>query len=486
MCFLFDNLFVSKKESIRKKIKDAKAKIEKAKSSGKISSEASDLIDTLLLIIEIMVEVFLEKKVRKNSSNSGIPPSQDIGVHNDRNKDNKDNEDKKKKKLGAQLDNSRVEEKEHVLTPSKCNGCGENIADAPVKETEKRKLIDIEYVIKEETYTSQTKECPKCGEENQGEFPKGIDGPEQYGDSIKAAIINYLIVQMMPLQRVGEHLKGLIGRFISPATMLKYITQLNKSLEDWEQQAIKTLLEASVMYVDETSMRVNKKNYWIHTYGFGDTVLLFIHAKRGSEALEDIGIIPRYGGIVVHDRYAPYFLYDNVIHAACIAHLLRDLNYVEQCTGDRWATHMKRLLKVAVRMVNQRKEKVLTDEEYAKLQRIYRMILSVALLELPAFAKSKGKGRPKMTVAQNLWTALMELEDAVLRFAKVAEVDATNNLAERNLRMSKVKKKISGCFRNLKFAKYFCRIYSYVKTMRNKGYSSLQAITLALKGEIPS
>ena len=480
---MYDNFFVSQKDSIRKKIEDAKEEIEKAKSKGDMPPQALVLVNSLLLIIEIMTKVFLEKKIRKNSSNSGIPPSQDIGTHNDRNKDKKKTN---KKSTGIQLDNSRIEEETHVLTPEKCGGCGSDLEDDQVTDREKREILDIEYVIKKKIYTAVTKECSECGEENKAKFPQGIDGPIQYGIGVKAAIINFLMVQMMSLQRVQEHFKGLLGNFISQATMLKYIAQFHKSLETWEKQAITELLKASVMYVDETSMRVNKKNHWIHTYGFRDIVLQFIHAKRGSEAIEDIGIISKYDGIIVHDRYAPYFIYDNVLHALCIAHLLRDLKYVEDSTGDRWATRMKRLLKVVIAMVDKKKEKVLSAKEYEKLQRIYRMILSDALLELPLFPEPHGRGRTKLTDGQNLWEALLEHEEYVLLFTRVTEVDATNNRAERDLRMSKVKKKISGCFRNPEFAKYFCRISSYVKTMRNKGYSSLQAITLALKGEIPN
>ena len=137
-------------------------------------------------------------------------------------------------------------------------------------------------------------------------------------------------------------------------------------------------------------------------------------------------------------------------------------------------------------MVNQKKSKILNKKEYKRLQRRYRNILTRALQELPSFPENKGKkGRVKHTEAQNLWLRFNKYESEILLFAKMKEVDATNNRAERDLRMSKVKKKVSGCFRTEEMARHFCRITSYVKTMRNKGYSSLEAITMALKGEIP-
>ena len=249
---------------------------------------------------------------------------------------------------------------------------------------------------------------------------------------------------------------------------------------------MRQLLENKVIHVDETSMRVNKKNYWIHTHSYGDLVLQFLHPSRGRDVIEDIGILDKYGGIIIHDCWSPYFTYENVTHALCAAHLLRELKFVEDSTGMRWATNLKKLLQEAIELVNKRKSRILTSKEYKRLQRRYRNILTRALQELPHFPESKGKkGRVKHTDAQNLWLRFDKYESEVLLFSKVKDVDPTNNRAERDLRMNKVKKKVSGCFRTEEMARHFCRITSYVKTMRNKGYSSLEAITMALKGEIP-
>ena len=126
---------------------------------------------------------------------------------------------------------------------------------------------------------------------------------------------------MVSLERVQEHLKGILGRFISQAVMLKYIAQLSESLEEWESQMVEELLKAPVIYVDETSCRVDKKNHWVHSYSYGDITLKFIHQKRGTEAIDAIDIIPRYGGIIIHDCYPSYFTYNNVDNALCGGHL---------------------------------------------------------------------------------------------------------------------------------------------------------------------
>ena len=371
-------------------------------------------------------------------------------------------------------------------TPSKCSTCGCNLKKADIVDTEERKEIDITYEVHEYTVTSEIKECPDCGQENIAKFPEGMSGPLQYGIGIKAAIINFLCFQMLPLQRVQDHFTGLIGGVISQATMLKYVSNFSETLEFWEQWAVDQILQAGVIHVDETSMRVNKKNFWVHTYSCGDLVLQFIHPSRGRDAIDDIGILEKYGGVIVHDCWASYFIYEHLTHALCLAHILRELKFIEDSTGNRWATNLKKLLQEAIELVNKRKSRVLNKKEFKRLQRRYRNILTRALSELPEFPEDNGgkRGRPKHTDAQNLWLRLDEYESEVLLFAHRKEVDPTNNRSERDLRMTKVKQKVSGCFRTHEMARHFFRITGYLKTMKNKGYSSLEAVTMALKGEI--
>lgn len=471
------------KESIRKQIDEAKVTLEQALKNNK-NAELAAAIKSLFIVIDVLVALFLEKKVRKNSSNSGLPPSSDTGAKNDRNKPS----DSDQKKRGEQLENTRKVKTEETVSPENCKGCDRELDDVSASETEQRKKIDIIYEVVEHTVTSEVKVCPDCGTRNKGKFPKGMDGKLQYGNGVKATIINFLCAQMVSLERVEEHLKGILGRFISQAVMLKYIAQFSDSLEEWESRMIEQLLKAPVLHVDETSSKVDKKNHWVHSYSYGDITLKFIHQKRGTEAIDDIDIIPRYGGTIIHDCYPSYFTYDNVDNALCGGHLLRELKFVEDSTKDRWATNMKKLLQEAAETVGERKSmRILYEDEYKKLQTNYRNILTRAKKELPPFPEPTGKrGRPKHTDAQNLWLRLKEYEESVLRFARDKNVDFTNNRAERDIRINKLKQKVSGCFRTFKNAQYFCRISSYLKTMRYKGYSSMEAIMLALQGDIPA
>lgn len=483
-CIFYETIPLVNKESVRKKIDEAREKVEIAFAKEKPSPGIKAATESLLLILDIIVEVLLTKRPRKNSSNSGLPPSSDFGSKGNRNKLSKEIDSSKK---GSQVPNTRTVEEKITSPVNKCGNCGENLSDKESIDTDSRVEIDIIYEIKRKEVTAEIKECDACGATTKGDFPEGMDGKLQYGIGIKAAIINYLMVQLFSYERCSEHFRGLIGNFISQATMLKYVMSFYLSLAKWEAEKIIEILKMPVIHVDETSIRVNKKTYWIHVYTFGNISLQFIHRKRGIEAVNDIGILPKYGGIIVHDCWATYLSYKNVGHALCGAHILRELRYIMECEGSdaSWAMMMKELLQEACEVVGGRTGiQVLYNKEYKALEAKYREILNYALTELPEFPKTgkDGKGRPKHTDAQNLYLRLKEHESSVLMFARVKEVNFTNNRAERDIRVSKGKQKVSGGFRTLKFAKAYARITSFVKTMRYNGYSSFEAINMKLGG----
>ena len=271
---------------------------------------------------------------------------------------------------------------------------------------------------------------------------------------------------------------------VSEATLLGYVAQLHRSLAEWERHAIERLLASPAMHVDETSLRVDRKNHWIHVYSAGTLTVKRLHPKRGCEAIEAIGILPRYGGVAVHDCWASYLSYTHCEHALCGAHLLRELTFIVDAHDYAWAKRMKRLLLHACHEVAKRDEKILSESEYKAVQKRYRTILTQGERELPPIPpRQKGqRGKVAKSDAHNLWERMKKYENAVLRFAKHPDVAFTNNRAERDLRMSKVKQKVSGCFRTRKYAEAYCRISSYLQSMANQGYNPLVAIQIALAG----
>jgi hypothetical protein len=472
------------KQSLREEFAALKGQFERLSAQGKVSAEIGALVQALLMLLELVMAIFLEKTTTKNSTNSGIPPSQTEkdettpGQTGTKGKGNKDN--------GERPNNIRTVETVTTTQVDSCGNCGRDLSDEPCHGHERRTLIDILFEKVEQHVDAEIKECPDCHHQTKGTFPKAMAGPLQYGPGIKAFILNLLIAQMLSLKRVQQSIMALIDKAISEATILNYVMQLHLALQAWEQAALAQLLSEPAIHVDETSLRVEKKKHWIHVYSGGAITLKFLHPKRGQEAIEAIGIISRYEGVIIHDCWASYLAYEHCGHGLCGSHLLRELTFIVETNGYTWALQMKRLLQKVCAMVAKRKNKCLTWAEYKALCRHYRNILKRGERELPPIPpRQNGKRGPiAKSDAHNLWERMKKYENAILLFAKEPHVAFTNNRAERDLRMSKVKQKISGCFRAERFAKAYCRISSYLQTMANKGYNPLVAIQMALSGEI--
>ena len=472
------------KESLREEFGALQGRFAQLRAEGKITAESSALLEALLMLLKVLMAVFMEKNTPKNSTNSSKPASQTPkddtaiahpGTHG-----------KGKVLSETRSGNTRTVESYEVSKVSFCERCGEDLHKVRCKGLERRTQIDIVFEKLVTHIDAEIKSCPHCGTEARGSFPEAFFGPLQYGAGIKAFALNLLIAQMLSLKRVQQSLQTLLGQLISEATILKYVMLLHLALEQWEKAAIEQLLTLPALHVDETSLRVEKKNQWIHVCSGGELTLKFLHEKRGQEAMQAIGVIPRYGGVIVHDCWASYLAYEHCEHGLCGAHLLRELAFIIEADRYPWAKNMKRLLQETCARVAQRKRKKISARQYENLQKRYRNILTRGEQELPPIpARQNGKrGRVAKSDAHNLWERLKKHETAVLLFARDPNVAFTNNRAERDLRISKVKQKVSGCFRKPQYAEAYCRISSYLQTMANRGYNPLVAIQLALSGQL--
>lgn len=472
------------KQSLREEFATLKERFEHLVADGKMAAESRDLFQALLMLLELLMAVFMEKHTPKTSTNSSKPSSQ---TPKDESAIGRSGTHGKGKALDqARSSNTRTVETVQVAKVSFCEHCGEDLRKVPCRGHERRTKIDIVFEKVVAHVDAEIKRCPQCRSQTRAPFPATFSGALQYGPGIRAYALNLLLAQMLSLKRVQQSIQTLIGLVISEATILKYVLQLHRALERWEQSAIEQLLTLPAMHVDETSLRVDRKNHWIHVCSADDITLKFLHPKRGQEAMQAIGVIPRYGGVIIHDCWASYLAYEHCRHGLCGAHLLRELTFIVDAEGYAWAANMKRLLQHTCARVSERKRKKLSVREYANLQKHYRNILTRGEKELPPIPpKQNGKrGRVAKSDAHNLWERLKEHETAVLLFAKESDVAFTNNRAERDLRMSKVKQKVSGCFRKREYAEAYCRTSSYLQTMANRGYNPLVAIQMALSGEL--
>jgi transposase len=474
------------KTSIRREVDRLKQEFEQLCASDNVSAEIRVVMNSLLVVVELILSIFLEKKTRKNNKNSSLPSSQT--EKDDTAKTDSKAKKGRGKKVSGEVYNTRIKETVVVAKADTCDVCGASLDGTACHEHERRTKIDIVFEKVVEHIDAEVKQCPNCDATVKGQFPKDMPGNLQYGNGLKAFAVHLIISQMVSLNRVQKQISAMIGTVISEATLLKFVLRLHQALEQWETVAIKDVLQAPSLHVDETSFRVEGKNHWIHVYSSGDTTLKFLHRKRGKDAIVGIDIIPRYGGVIIHDCWASYLSYDHCSHGLCGSHLLRELVFIVDSNGYRWARNMKNLLLETCRKVSDREEKCLTVKEYANLQKRYRNILTRGDKELPEIPpKPKGKrGKMAKSDAHNLAERLRKYETAVLLFAKEPHVPFTNNRAERDLRMAKVKQKISGCFRRKQYADAYCRISSYLQTMANKGVNPLVAIQMVLAGNVVS
>jgi len=472
------------KQSLREEFDALEGRFEQLVADGKMSGESRALVEALLMLLKLLMAVFMEKHTPKTRANSGLPSSRSP---KDESAIGRPGTHGKGQTLDqARAANTRTVETVQVTEVIFCKQCGEDLRQVRCLGHERRTQIDIIFEKVISHVDAEIKRCPQCHKQTRAPFPAPFCGPLQYGCGIKAYALNLLIAQMLSLKRLQQSIQTLIGLVISEATILKYVLQLHQALERWERSAIEQLLTMPALHVDETSLRVERKNYWIHVCSAGDITLKCLHPTRGQAAIEATGIIPRYGGVIIHDCWASYLAYDHCGHGLCGAHLLRELTFIIDAENYAWARHMKRLLQHTCQLVSQRQDKHLSPGEYANLQKRYRTIMTRGARELPPIpARQNGKrGRVAKSDAHNLWERLQKHEAAVLLFAKDPHIPFTNNRAERDLRMSKVKQKVSGCFRNRKYAEAYCRISSYLQTMTNRGYNPLVAIQMALAGQL--
>lgn len=472
------------KQSVRDEFAKIKASFDEQVKAGKVSTEVAMLFNTMMMLFNLVLSIFMEKTTKKTSKNSSIPPSQT--TPDNTSTTNKGGSDKDKQKTVTMAGNTRTVETVTVIPALVCNICGEDLSNVACICVERRTKIDIIFEKTEEHIDVEIKQCPTCNNKVKASFPKDMPGPVQYGNGVKAYVIQLLVMQMISLNRMADMVSALIGRMIAESTMLTFIIRLHGALAAWENEAKAALLKTTYIHVDETSLRVDKKNYWIHVYASGDITLKFLHKKRGKEAIEEVDIIPRYDGVIIHDCWASYLSYGHLDHGLCGSHLLRELAFIVDSNDYVWAKKLKRLLQRICKMVSRREEKCLTEAEYLKLERLYQKILAAGEKELPPLPEktTKRRGKVAKSDAHNLWERLTKYEVSVLLFAKLPHVPFTNNRAERDLRMAKVKQKVSGCFRTVKYAEAYCRISSYLQTMKYKGINPLVAISMALSGKI--
>jgi transposase len=455
-------------------------KVEKLLSEEKgLSPAVRSMIELLVLLITLLVG-----RLNRNSRNSSKPPSSDP---------NRKRESKAKgeRKAGGQEGRDGVTLKK-VDNPDEVEVIKVDRRKYPrskykVVGYEARQVFDIKISRVVTEYRAEVVEDAK-GNRIVASFPEGVTKAAQYGPDLKAHAVYMSQYQLIPYKRIQEYFEGQMGIPLSEGSIYNFNREAYESLEPFDVRAREELAKSEVMHVDETSINKNGERYWLHSASNSLWTYFFPHERRGTEAINSIGILPEFKGILCHDHLKSYYTYSNCTHALCNAHHLRELEGVwEDDNKQEWAKEMKALLKEINRATSDAGGMLGTDESEKYRQR-YRTILQNAEAESPPPDETnrKGKrGRVRRTKARNLLERLRKYEGDVLRFMDNKNVPFTNNLAENDIRMTKVQQKISGCFRSLEGAKIFCRIRSYLSTCRKQGVNLSRALQMLFRGELP-
>lgn len=435
----------------------------------------------------------LRAKLATNSRNSSRPPSSDgpgVTPHP------KSQRTQSGRRPGGQPGHPGhtlrlVDDPDEVLVhaPGRCQACGRSLADTPAVQRERRQVVDLPSVkVHVVEHQVETKCCPGCGAETTGAFPEGVTAPAQYGPGVATVGVYLTQEQVLPLERTCETLADLFGCPLAEGTLERMVADCHEQLAETEAAIKRGVTEADVAHFDETGMRISGKTRWLHVASTPRLTFYAAHPKRGREAVDAVGVLPAFRGRAVHDGLSSYWQYAECAHALCNAHHLRELTFVEEELGQPWAGDLKALLreiKQAVDEVRGRGMTALPKEMRGAFGLRYDGVLEAGGAANPPPEPTGQRGRPKRGKAGSLVARLQERKGAVLAFMEDFHVPFDNNQAERDLRMVKVRQKVSGCFRTPTGAEQFCRIRGYVSTLRKQGVSVLSGLSRAITRDPP-
>jgi transposase len=436
----------------------------------------------------------VENQQSKDSKNSSKPPSSDgFG------KRTKSLREKSGLKSGGQPGHpgSTLEwsEEVHEVVVHQlidCVGCGESLGAANILDWDLRQVHDLpplKLLITE--HQAEVKCCVNCGLVNRGQFPVNVTNVVQYGEGIKGLMVYLMEAQLLPSERSRELLEEVFRCHLSEGTLYNAREQCYEKLEEVEEYLKEAIEKVEVGCFDETGLRVNGKLMWLHVACTDSLTYYFLHAKRGQIAMDAMDILPNFQGVSVHDGLSSYAQYD-CKHGLCNAHHLRELVFVLERYEQIWANEMITLLidiKTLVEAAKADGLDCLTPEQILNCERRYQELLEKGFKDNPPPLidpeAPKKKGRPKQSPPKNLLDRLKNNQSAVLAFMHDFRVPFDNNQAERDLRMMKLKQKISGGFRSQEGAKMFCRIRGYISTLRKQGIDVLDALRQVFLGTNP-
>lgn len=375
---------------------------------------------------------------------------------------------------------AQVERPDEVVRhePVACAGCGSGLAGAAEAGLERRQVFDIPPICVRVIEHRLIKRRCGCGAVTCGQAPDGVEAPVQYGPRITAIIVYLYIGQFLSKARTAEALAELFGTPLSGGTVAQMARRAAGRLGEFTARVRGQIAAAEVAHFDETGFRVAGRLHWVHSASTGKYVLITVHPKRGVEAMDAAGVLPAFSGVAVHDAWAPYDTYTAATHALCNAHALRELQAVIDATPqDQWCWAAQAA--DALRQMKHLVDEALTADG------------TLTSLDTDAFADARREFRSAILIGKHATTArttplmakhhalarrLINRQTDYLRFTTDPRVPFDNNAAEQEIRMIKLRQKVSGCMRTLTGAEQFCAIRSYVATAAKHGVSLFESL----------
>lgn len=455
-------------EKIKKQIEDDKT----------LSPSMRTTLDLLLLIVNLLCQ-----RLGLNSRNSSKPPSSDPNREKSPRNNSSNKTGGQKGHNGSTLALDSNPDITHKLPVDKAF-----LPKGHYKEVgyETRQVVDIEFKRVVTEYQAQILEN-EFGKRFIAPFPDGVNSRIQYGNGVKAHAVYLSQYQLLPYERIREYFTDQLDIPLSSGSLYNFINSAYSKLEELNvPEIIKANLEKEkVLHADETGININGTRQWLHNASSLKWTYLSAHKKRGKDAMDDIGILPHFNGVLCHDHWKPYYRYD-CQHSLCNAHHLRELTRAYEQDNQVWAETM-RLYLVELNQSVCDADGMLSQEQQISYIGRYRAILKEGEKESPPPIRVEGKrGRLKKTKSRNLLERLQNYEGDVLRFMIDKVVPFTNNQGENDLRMAKVQQKISGCFRSEYGAEMFFGLRSYLSSCKKQGVSASTALGLLLNGMLPN
>lgn len=361
-------------------------------------------------------------------------------------------------------------------------GCGHAWEGKPVADLLARQVHDLpELRLLVTEYQAEVKVCPDCQQRGQAAFPSHVPGQVQYGPRLLATAIFLSVGHFIPLERVTQILAALFGAELSDGTVALNLSLAAQRLAVFEKSLKTALLKQPVLHADETGSKVNGKLHWLHVVSCTQLTLYGHHEQRGLTALQAMEVLPQFEGVVVHDAWSTYFRLPGK-HALCNAHLLRELRGLNELCGQSWAGELRTALQ---EVYHHRKAGTLTPESKSAFLTRWDQIVALGLASNPpAEPIPRKRGRVKQSPGRNVALRCQKHRAAMLRFLDDPLVPFDNNQAERDIRMTCVKRKVSGGFRSAEGGQNFCRIRSYLSTLHKQGLNAWQGLVSVFRGDI--